>query len=292
MVNSQPMGFYAPAQLIRDARDHGVEVRPADVNASDWDCTLERDALCSRDTTKESQPAVRLGMRLIRGLPEAAGRAIMAARTQPFRSVGDLTTRAQLGRGAVQRLAEAGALASLAANRRAALWQALDQTPRVEELPLLAGFEQRDVPAPAFTPLSRQEEVYADYATSGLTLDAHPVSFFREQLNELTVTPAAQLGEWPHGKNVTVAGLVLMRQRPGTAKGITFVTLEDETGIANLIVHANTWQRFELAARRATALIASGRLERKDRVVHVIVTRLEDMQTRLTDLRHHSRDFR
>ena len=108
----------------------------------------------------------------------------------------------------------------------------------------------------------------------------------------LKVTPAEGLFEWPHGRNVKVAGLVLMRQRPGTAKGITFVTLEDETGIANLIVHLGTWQRYELAARRATALIASGRLERKDRVVHVIVSRLEDMRTRLTNIRHHSRDFR
>jgi error-prone DNA polymerase len=288
MINSQPMGFYAPAQLIRDARDHGVEARPADVNASDWDCTLERDASCEAGR----QPAVRLGMRLIRGLPEAAAEAIVTARARPFSSVAELTTRAGLGRGAVQRLAEAGALASLAANRRAALWQALDQTSRVEELPLLAGLEQRDAPAPDFASLSRQEEVYADYATSGLTLDAHPVLFFREQLNELAVTPAAQLGKWPHGKNVTVAGLVLMRQRPGTAKGITFVTLEDETGIANLIVHATVWKRYELAARRAKALIVSGRLERQGQVIHVIAQRLEDMPARLGVLRHHSRDFR
>jgi error-prone DNA polymerase len=289
MINSQPMGFYAPAQLIRDARDHGVEVRPADVNASDWDCILERDALCE---TLEAQPAVRLGMRLIRGLPETAARAIAAARTRPFRSVAELTARARLGRSAVQCLAEAGALASLATNRRAALWQALDQTLRVEELPLLAGLDERDAPAPTFAPLSQQEEVYADYATSGLTLDAHPVSFFRETLNDLAVTPAAQLSEWPHGKHVTVAGLVLMRQRPGTAKGITFVTLEDETGIANLIVHATVWKRYELAARRAKALIVSGRLERQGQVIHVIAQRLEDMPARLGALRHHSRDFR
>jgi error-prone DNA polymerase len=228
---------------------------------------------------------------MIRGLSEDAGQAIAAARTTPYRSVAELAARAGLGRGVIQKLAEADAFGSLALDRRKALWQALDQTPRVEDLPLLAGLDADDEP-PELRQLTPQEEVFADYHSAGLTLRAHPVSFFREQLASLRVTPAVGLYEWPHGRNVKVAGLVLMRQRPGTAKGITFVTLEDETGIANLIVHANTWQRFELAARRATALIASGRLERKDRVVHVIVTKLEDMQTRLADLRHHSRDFR
>jgi error-prone DNA polymerase len=279
MINSQPMGFYAPAQLIRDARDHGVEVRPADVNASDWNCTLEGATL-------------RLGLRLIRGLPEVAARSIVAARTTPYRSVAELTSRAGLGRGVVQRLAGADALGSLALDRRAALWQALDQTPHVEDLPLLAGLAQDDSPAPPLPPLTPREEVFADYQSAGLTLRAHPVSFFRAELDRIAVTPSEQLFDWPHGRNVKVAGLVLMRQRPGTAKGITFVTLEDETGIANLIVHAGVWKRFELAARRATALIAQGRLERKDRVVHVIVSRLEDMQTRLQELPHRSRDFR
>ncbi|HYO25703.1 MAG TPA: OB-fold nucleic acid binding domain-containing protein, partial [Lacipirellulaceae bacterium] len=127
---------------------------------------------------------------------------------------------------------------------------------------------------------------------AGLTLRAHPVSFFRAELDRMAVTPASALFKWTHGRSVKVAGLVLMRQRPGTAKGITFVTLEDETGIANLIIHARVWKRYELAARRATALLASGRLERKDRVVHVIVQRLENLESRLQQLRHHSRDFR
>jgi error-prone DNA polymerase len=279
MVNSQPMGFYAPAQLIRDAREHGVEVRPADVNASGWDCTLEGSG-------------VRLGLRMVRGLSEAAGQAIVAARSAPYRSVAELAARAGVGRGVIQKLAEADAFGSLALDRRAALWQALDQTPHAEDLPLLAALDEGDDAPPPLPQLTPQEEVFADYQAAGLTLRAHPVSFFRAELDALRVTPAERLFEWPHGRGVKVAGLVLMRQRPGTAKGITFVTLEDETGIANLIVHARIWQRFELAARRATALIASGRLERKDRVVHVIVSRLEDMQTRLAELRHHSRDFR
>jgi error-prone DNA polymerase len=206
--------------------------------------------------------------------------------------VAELATRASLGRGAVKRLAEAGALASLEQNRRSALWQALDQTPRVEDLPLLAGLKERDSAPPKLPRLTPQEEVFADYQSSGLSLRAHPVSFFRSDLDALKVTPAEGLFDWPHGRSVKVAGIVLMRQRPGTAKGITFVTLEDETGIANLIVHMAVWKQYELAARRATALIATGRLERKDRVVHVIAGRLEDMRSRLDELRHHSRDFR
>jgi error-prone DNA polymerase len=235
---------------------------------------------------------VRLGLRMVRGLSEDAGQAIVAARSAPYRSVAELAARAGVGRGVIQKLAEADAFGSLALDRRTALWQALDQTSRSEDLPLLAGLDAEDEAPPALRQLTPQEEVFADYHSAGLTLRAHPVSFFRAQLDALKVTPAEGLYEWPHGRNVKVAGLVLMRQRPGTAKGITFVTLEDETGIANLIVHAGTWQRYELAARRATALIASGRLERKDRVVHVIVSRLEDMRTRLADIRHHSRDFR
>ncbi len=353
MINSQPMGFYAPAQLIRDARDHGVEIWPADVNSSEWDCTLEEvgsgqwavgggeeetkvsageaDEIktnlrlpppggegwgggrhdggdchgnaCTRDIPPPLTPlhqgegngriyALRLGLRLIHGLSDAAAQSIVAARSTPYRSVAELATRAGLGRSAIARLAEADAFGSLQLDRRSALWQALDQTPRVEELPLLAGLDEDDSRPPTLPSLTPQEEVYADYQSSGLTLRQHPVSFFRAELDALAVTPAVGLFDWPHGQPVKVAGLVLMRQRPGTAKGITFVTLEDETGIANLIVHARTWQRYELAARRATALIASGRLERKDRVVHIIVTRLENLQSRLQELRHRSRDFR
>lgn len=304
MINSQPMGFYAPAQLVRDARDHGIEVRPVDVNASDWDCTLEQggsgqcavrgsDALPRTLPAADAPPtAVRLGLRLIRGLSESAARAIVAARDRPYDSVAELAIRAGLGRGVIKQLAEADAFGSLQLDRRTALWQALDQTPRAQELPLWAGLEQNDLLAPALPQLTPQQQVYADYNSAGLTLRAHPVSFFRAELDRMAVTPASALFKWTHGRSVKVAGLVLMRQRPGTAKGITFVTLEDETGIANLIIHARVWKRYELAARRATALLASGRLERKDRVVHVIVQRLENLESRLQQLRHHSRDFR
>jgi error-prone DNA polymerase len=305
MINSQPMGFYAPAQLIRDAQAHGVEVRPVDVNESAWDCTLESGArsqesgvrgqgsgVKKQGSASDRQPVLRLGLRLVRGLQETAAQAIVRTRATRFRSVADLAARAGLGRAVVKRLADADAFGSLGLNRRTALWQALDQAAGAEDLPLLAAMEKVDSSTPALTALTPQQEVYADYHSAGLTLRAHPLSFFRAELDKLGVTPAAKLLSCAHGTMVKVAGLVLMRQRPGTAKGITFVTLEDETGIANLIVHARTWQRYELPARRATALIAAGRLERKDQVIHIIASRLEDMQSRMQQLTHRSRDFR
>jgi error-prone DNA polymerase len=177
-------------------------------------------------------------------------------------------------------------------NRRAALWQALDQTPKVEELPLFVGLPPTDSSPPALPSLTPPEEVFADYRSAGLSLRRHPIAFCREQLEALDVTPARGLMRLPHGSLVKVAGLVLMRQRPQTSQGITFVTLEDETGIANLIVRLRIWQRYELAARRAGALVVSGRLERKDRVVHVLATRLEDLARKVDVLvRVKSRDF-
>ncbi|HYO25624.1 MAG TPA: error-prone DNA polymerase, partial [Lacipirellulaceae bacterium] len=220
MINSQPMGFYAPAQLVRDARDHGIEVRPVDVNASDWDCTLEQggsgqcavrgsDALPRTLPAADAPPtAVRLGLRLIRGLSESAARAIVAARDRPYDSVAELAIRAGLGRGVIKQLAEADAFGSLQLDRRTALWQALDQTPRAQELPLWAGLEQNDLLAPALPQLTPQQQVYADYNSAGLTLRAHPVSFFRAELDRMAVTPASALFKWTHGRSVKVAGLV------------------------------------------------------------------------------------
>jgi error-prone DNA polymerase len=280
LLNSQPMGFYAPAQLVRDAQSHGVEALPIDVNHSDWDCTLEG-----------ARPSLRLGMRLIRGLAEAAAHAIERARTAKFRSVADLAMRTGVGRGVIKRLADADAFGSLHLDRRAALWQALDQAKPGEKLPLLAALEAEDDQPPPLPLLTRQEQVYADYHAASLTLRDHPISFLREELNAASVTPAAELVRQPHGCIVKVAGIVLMRQRPGTAKGITFVTLEDETGVANLIVHMGTWQKYELPARQAKALIAAGRLERQGEVVHVIVRKLEDLEARLKSLHCTSRDF-
>jgi len=306
IVNSQPMGFYAPAQLVRDAQQHGVKVLPIDVNYSDWDCTLEKS--CRTDfqvrppSANNPDPtdglgspsyiALRLGLRMVRGLPQAAAEAIVQARTSKFQSITDLTARSKITRAVVQQLTEADAFGSLQLDRRTALWQALDQASEVEELPLFADAPNDDSPAPALPQLTPQEEVFADYRAAGLTLRQHPMSFCRRELDDLGITTAAQLQGCKNNRPVKVAGLVLMRQRPSTAKGITFVTLEDETGTSNLIVHAKTWQRFDLTARRAAALIARGKLERQNGAVHVIVGHLEDMTERIEQLHHQSRDFR
>ncbi|MBI2481052.1 MAG: error-prone DNA polymerase, partial [Planctomycetia bacterium] len=284
LINSQPMGFYAPAQLIRDARerrDTPVEVRPIDINHSDWDCTLE----------KEGQ-ALRLGLRLVRGLHRATVESLVQARAHKFESIADLVARTNLSQAVIERLSAADAFQSCSLDRRTALWQALDQAPKHEQGPRLFDLQSSESLAPMLPTLEEQEEVFADYHSAGLTLRQHPLSFHRERLNSLGVTPAEQLATYPHDHMVKVAGIVLMRQRPSTSKGITFVTLEDETGIANLVVHQSTWQRYDQAARRSTAMIAYGKLERKNEVVHVIARRLEDLTDRLASLHSPSRDFR
>jgi error-prone DNA polymerase len=308
LINSQPMGFYAPAQLVRNAREHGVEVRPVDVNCSQWDCTLERmkdeGGRMNRNIGSSSPSSsfivhpssfsfsLRLGLRLVLGLSEAHARQICEARRGgPFASLADFSRRTGLGRAVIARLAEADAFGSLELDRRAALWQALGQDKKRQPLPLLAGLDDPDDPLVDLPPLTAQEQTLADYQTAGLTLRAHPISFQRETLNGWGVAPAAALEQLDNDRYVRVAGLVLVRQRPGTAKGITFVTLEDETGTANLIIRQNIWQRYYQAARTASALIAHGRLQRQEGVTHVLVTRLEDLSQRLSGLRSQSRDF-
>lgn len=279
LINSQPMGFYAPSQLVRDARDHGVGVHPADVNESGWDCTLDGTQL-------------RLGLRLIGGLPEVAANDIAAARAGgPFTSLEDLAARANLPPAVVERLANADALASIALPRRNALWKALAVKQQPKQRTLFDDQEIDEAPAdlPAMSP---QDEVHADYKATGLSLKAHPMSFQRERLTPLGIVQTAMLATLPNESRVRVAGIVILRQRPSTAKGITFVTIEDETGTANLVVHTGTWERFREITRHSQAWIVHGRLERKDAVIHVVVRRLENMAERLQALPMKSRDFR
>ncbi|MBI2825754.1 MAG: error-prone DNA polymerase [Planctomycetia bacterium] len=286
LLNSQPMGFYAPAQLVRDAREHGVRVLPADVNESQWDCTLEP----SKGTL-----ALRLGLRQLAGLPTAAVEKIVAARRAgPFRSLADLARRAGLGRPLLVRLAKADALRSLALDRRGGLWQALAHEQSARALPLFdrAKSDEDQEPEAPLAALSDYEEVLADYRTAGLSLRAHPLSFFREMLTGLRVLRARELPHVRSGRQVRVAGLVLVRQRPGTASGITFVTLEDETGVANLIVRPAIWQRYRRAAKGAAALVAHGKLERQGEVIHVLVNRLDDLVELSRRIGSQSRDFR
>jgi error-prone DNA polymerase len=233
---------------------------------------------------------------MIVGLPQAAAKAIVAARRAgPFTSLADFTRRTRIGKATVERLAAADAFQSLALPRRAALWHALGQDNRSGDHPLFADQREDERPPAALSALTPQEEVFADYRTAGLSLRAHPISFYRQQLDELGAVPAEKLAEWPHNTPVCVAGLVLIRQRPSTARGITFITIEDETGVANLVVRVQIWERFYEVSRRAGSMLVDGVLERKGQVIHVVAHRLRDLAKelkRLQSLRTQSRDFR
>ncbi len=267
LLNSQPMGFYAPAQLVQDAQRHGVEVRPADVEQSDWDCTLEAErGRCGTAT-------IRLGLRMVKGLSAEAGTRITAARAAGvFADVTDLARRAALDRGDVKALSRAGALKNLAGNRHQANWAALGVDRPVEVIA-----EARIAEA---TPLLRKpsegEDVIADYAHLGLTLGRHPLALLRERLDQLRFVTAAAIGQARHGDRIRTAGLVVTRQRPGTATGVVFVTLEDETGVINLIVWSSLveTQRRELLGARLLGV--DGEVQREGEVIHVIAKRLED----------------
>jgi error-prone DNA polymerase len=207
---------------------------------------------------------------------------------RPFSSLEEFAWRTGLSRPTLVRLAKAGAFGSLGMDRRGALWAALAQDRR--ELPLFAPRMGTEPPVP-LPGMSPAEEVLADYRTAGLSLRGHPMEFLRAELRVIGATPAAELRNWPNGKPVRVAGIVLVRQRPSTAKGITFVTLEDETGMANLIVRPGVWKRCREAALGATVLLVSGQLQRQGEIIHVLATCLEDLSGRMKSLGSQSRDF-
>jgi error-prone DNA polymerase len=280
LVNSQPMGFYAPAQLVADARRHGVQVRAVDVTASDWDCTLEAGSA--------SGPALRLGLRLVAGLTRAGSERIVAARgAAPFASVADLAHRARLERRDLACLGAAGALATLAGHRHAAVWDVAG----VERLPpLLAGSTFAE-PAPALAAPTEGQDIVADYRTLGLTLRRHPLALLRERLRRRRLISAADIGAAPHGRTVRTAGIVIGRQRPDTASGVIFVTLEDETGSINVIVWRDLSDRQRRELLGAKLLAVYGRVEREGPVVHVVAGRLADLSPLLGELPARSRDF-
>jgi error-prone DNA polymerase len=274
LLNSQPMGFYAPSQLVQDARRHGVEVRPPDVCASAWDCTLESGAL-------------RLGLRMVSGLTEAGAARIVAARAGgAFASVEDLARRAQLDRRDLRVLAAGGALAALAGHRRQAHWAAAG----VPQAPGLLRAARLDEPPVALPPPGEGEEIVADYASLGLTLGRHPLAFLRPRLR--AVLPAAALQARAHGQPARAAGLVTCRQRPDTASGVIFVTLEDETGSVNVVVWRDLAERQRRELLGARLLEVDGRLERDGEVVHLIARRLRDRSRLLGELLARSRNFR
>jgi error-prone DNA polymerase len=280
LLNSQPMGFYTPSQLVQDARRHGVEVRPVDVAASEWECTLE--------TLPSSRAAVRLGFLMVRGLSEAAAKRIVEARArQPLQSVDDLAHRASLGRRDLKCLAAAGALETLSGHRHDAYWKVAGIETGVHIL--------RDAPvaeiSPALPSPTEGENLLADYASTGLTLGRHPLALLRPRLARLRFASSEDIRQLPGGSPVRAAGIVTGRQRPGTASGTVFVTLEDESGTVNVIVwpHLVEAQRRELLGSQLMGV--EGTLEREGEVMHLVAKRLSDHSELLGSLKIESRDF-
>jgi error-prone DNA polymerase len=274
------MGFYAPAQIVRDARDHGVEVRPVDINHSDWDCRLEPPAA-------GTEPALRLGFRQVSGLAQAEVKTLVAARAagnaRPFCDAEDLWRRAGLSTRALECLARGDAFGSAGLVRRQALWavRRLGQP----LLPLFAeSGESGPEPAVTLPPMAPGEAVSQDYASLRLSLKAHPLALLRDELTREGAIPAARLGALAPGTPVTIAGLAITRQRPGTASGVIFITLEDESGIANLIVWPKLFERYRRETLGARLLLVTGELQREGIVIHVIVRRMRDLTNRLLAL--------
>jgi error-prone DNA polymerase len=280
LLNSQPMGFYGPSQLTQDARRSGVEVRPVDIAASAWECTLERGA--------HGKPAVRLGFCMVKGLAEKAVERLTTARAQrDFASIDDLARRAALDARDLKLLAGANALAALAGHRRIAHWLVAGVEPVT---PLLADAPILETIPPLAAP-TEGENLVVDYASTGLTLGRHPLALLRSRLKRLRLSTAAELRGFPHGRLARAAGIVTGRQRPGTASGVVFVTLEDETGNVNVVVWHDLVEKQRRELTGASLLGVYGILERQGEVVHLIAKRLVDYSALLGRLTTASRDF-
>ena len=275
LLNAQPMGFYAPAQIVGDARRHGVEVRPVSINDSHWDCTLERK--------KGRYLAVRLGFRQVRSLANIHAAAIVGARGDvPYDCVEDVWRRAGVPRAAIERIAEADGFACLSEDRRQGLWKVrgLGEAP----LPLFAAADAREArfspeglePATTLRPMTEGCEVVEDYRTLQLSLRAHPLSFLREALDKMGIVRCADLAHIRDGRNIEVAGVILVRQRPGSAKGVLFVTIEDETGIANGILWPDRFDIYRRPVMAASMIAMRGRLQKEGEIIHIICDRIID----------------
>ena len=278
LINSWPMGFYSPDQVLQDARRHGIEVRPVDVRHSGWDCALEDGG--------GPQPAIRLGLRIIRGFRQADAQRIETAR--PFACVEDLILRAGLDARARERLADAGALHGLAGHRHRARWAVAGVEP---QLPLFAGLTARAEPPVSLPPPTVSEELFTDYATLGTTLGPHPLALLRRQLESMRCRSSRELRDAEPGRPLSVAGLVIGRQRPQTASGVIFVTLEDEFGLINVIVWHDLAERQRRVLVQSQMLRIDGHLEAANGIRHVIAGRLTDLTPLLTGLDVRSRDF-
>ncbi|PNG24989.1 error-prone DNA polymerase [Methylocella silvestris] len=298
LLNAQPMGFYAPAQILRDAREHGVAVEEADVNFSHWDSTLTPAAECRplhpRHASMRgeifSTCGIRLGFRQIKGLAEHDMNQLVAMRGRGYDSIRDLWLRAGLSAAVLELLAGADAFRSLGLDRREALWavRGLNRAGDKDDLPLLKGLSWRATEADAkLPPMLPGEHVVEDYRRLSLSLKAHPVVFLRERLTQKKIMRADDLQNQAPGSRVTVAGLVLVRQRPGTASGVIFLTIEDETGIANAIVWPKIFERLRRIVIGARFLAVTGRLQKESGVIHIVMERAEDLSPLLTLLSDH-----
>jgi error-prone DNA polymerase len=295
LLNSQPMGFYSPSQLTQDLRRHGVPILPADAGISEYECTLEERGCAivpapagTQGPSAIRQSALRLGLCLVKGLAQAGAERLVAARRRSaFDSAADLALRANLNAHDMQALAAAGALAGLSGHRRNALWDVsgIERFP-----PLLAAAPIDEAPSVLAVP-TEGEDIVADYRSLGLTLGRHPLALLRARLERQRMSTAVELKQLPHGRLARVTGLVTGRQRPGTASGVTFVTLEDETGMVNVIVWRDLAERQRKELLRSSLLTVYGTLEREGEVVHLIAGRLRDQTALLGNLLARSRDF-
>jgi error-prone DNA polymerase len=298
ILNSQPMGFYQPAQLVRDARDHGVEIREVDINHSDWDCTLEEapfdpGRVAERHAEMRgvirTRHAVRLGLRQVKGVSEDDMKLLVEKRGGGYDSVRDVWLRTGLTALTLENLAAGDVFRSLGLDRREALWavRALDRKSAAERLPLFDRplVKLRDhEPEMRLPTMPIGQHVIHDYQSLGFSLKAHPIAFMRSRLNDSGVTPNPVLGDIPQGRRVTVAGLVLVRQRPGSAKGVIFLTLEDEKAIANIIVWPKTFERYRPLVLGARFIRVTGKLQSESGVIHIVADRIEDLTSWLADL--------
>jgi error-prone DNA polymerase len=296
LLNSQPMGFYQPAQLVQDARRHGVRVLPADVRYSDWDCTLESgDPRSAGDdsggigSARLQANRLRLGLRMVKGLGRAAADRLLGARAQaPFRDAQDLRERARLNQRELSALAEAAALRGIAGHRHRARWAIAATRPQADDL--LRGVSVPDTPT-TVRPPAAVEDLRADYAATGLTLGRHPLAFVRNELRRRRVRPATEMLELPDGTRARACGLVILRQRPLTASGTLFLTLEDETGCVNAVLWPRLWERQRAIVLGASLMAIDGVMESDGDVHHLIAERVHDFSHLAPGIAPRSRDF-
>jgi error-prone DNA polymerase len=273
LLNCQPMGFYSPATIVKDAQQHGLKIRPVDINRSDWSCTLEH---------KNEEIVLRLGLRYVRGLRQTISESVVASRNaQSFDSISDLTVRApQLTKPDLRMLATIGALNTIAtdggvkAHRRDALWQVEKYGSRVPRL--LEGLVDQDKTLP-LKPMEVEERLVADFHGTGLTVGPHPMAYRREQLRQIGIVSASELRELPHNSLAVAAGCVITRQRPGTAKGLIFLTLEDETGHANIVVMPDVYSLDPMVVLHERFVQVKGRIQNQDGVVHLRAERISPL---------------